>query len=85
MKINASAQSLVERLRLDDICEFCAMFYGSACALDQATLKAETDTLQCTTAGPYNGLPSNLLGVGSVCGFGPDLVGIHSLSLLDHA
>ena len=37
--------------------------------------------LQCTTAGPYNAIPSTLLGVSSVCDFGPDLVGIHSLSL----
>ena len=34
-----------------------------------------------TTAGPYNAIPSALLGVGSVCGFGPALVGIHSISL----
>ena len=26
-------------------------------------------------------LPTSLLGVGSVCGLGPDLVGIHSISL----
>ena len=37
--------------------------------------------LQCTTAGPNNAIPSALLGVGSVCGFGLDLMGIHSLSL----
>ena len=36
--------------------------------------------LQYTTAGPYN-KPSTLLGVGSVCGLGPDLVGIRSLSI----
>ena len=34
-----------------------------------------------TTAGPHNAIPSNLLGVGSLCGLGPDLVGIHSISL----
>ena len=28
-------------------------------------------------------LPSNLLGVGSVCGLGPDLLGIRSISLGD--
>ena len=38
-------------------------------------------SLQCTTAGPYNAIPSKLLEVGSVCGLGPDLVGIHSISL----
>ena len=47
----------------------------------KATLKAENHALQCTTGGPYNAKPSNLLGVGSICGLGPDLVGIHSISL----
>ena len=56
-------------------------FIGSVCAPDKATLKAENHALQCTTAGPYNAIPSSLLGVGSVCGLGPDLVGIHSISL----
>ena len=36
---------------------------------------------QCTTAGPYNAVPTNLLGVGSVCGLGLDLVGITLSSL----
>ena len=82
LKINASTKSLVERL-----CDFkiyaiaVLSFIRSVCAPDKATLKAETDALQCTTAGPYNAIPSNLLGVGSVCGLGPDLVGIHSISL----
>ena len=56
-------------------------FIGSACAPEKATLKAENHALQCTTAGQYNALPSNLLGVGSICGLCPDLVGIHSISL----
>ena len=47
----------------------------------QGNLKAENHALQCTTAGPYHAIPSNLLGVGSVCGLGPDLVGTHSISL----
>ena len=50
-------------------------FIGSVGAPDKATIKAENHALQCTTAGPYNAIPSNLLGVGSVCGLGPDLVG----------
>ena len=53
----------------------------SICAPDKATLKAEAHALQCTTAGPYNAIPTCLLSVGSVCGLGPDLVGIHSISL----
>ena len=79
LKINASTKSLVERL-----CDFkiyaisVLSFIGSVCAPDKATLKAENHALQCTTAGPYNAIPS---GVGSVCGIGPDLVGIHSISL----
>ena len=56
-------------------------FIGSVCALDKATLKTENHALQCTTVGQYNAILSNLLGVGSVCGLGPDLVGIHSISL----
>ena len=82
LKINAPTKSLVERL-----CDFkiyaisVLSFIGSVCAPDKATLKAENDSLQCTTAGPYNATPSTLLGVGSMCGLGPDLVGIHSISL----
>ena len=82
MKINASTKSLVEQL-----CDFkiyaisVLSFIGSVCAPDKATLKAENHALQCTTAGPYNAIPSSLLQVGSICELGPDLVGIHSLSL----
>ena len=81
-KNNASTKSLVERL-----CDFkiyaisVLSFIGSVCAPDKATIKAENHALECTTAGPYTAIPSNLLGVGSVCGLGPDLVGIHSISL----
>ena len=56
-------------------------FIGSICAPDKATLKAEAHALQCIAAGPYNAFPTSLLGVGSVCGLGPDVVGIHSVSL----
>ena len=82
LKINASPKSLVERLcnfKIYAISVLCCI--GSVCAPEKATLKAENHPLQCTTAGPYNAVPSTLLGVGSVCGLGPDLVGIHSLSL----
>ena len=57
-------------------------FIGSVCAPDKATLKAENHGLQCTTAGPYIAIPSSLLHGGSICGLGPDLVGIHSISLV---
>ena len=83
LKIGASTKSLVERL-----CDFkiyaisVLSSSGSVCAPDKATLEAENHALlQCTTAGPYNAIPSHLLGVGSICGLGPDLVGIHSISL----
>ena len=82
MKINASTKSLVERL-----CDFkiyatsVLSFIGSVCAPDNATLKAENYALQCTTAGPYNAISSSLLQVGSICGLGPDVIGIHSVSL----
>ena len=82
MKINASTKSVVERLCDIKIYAISVLtFIGSVCAPDKDTLKAENHALQCTTAGPYNAIPSNLLAVGSVCGLGPDLVGIHSLSL----
>ena len=82
MKINASTKSLVERLcELKIYAIFVLSFIGSVCAPDKATLKAENHALQCTTPGPDNAIPSNLLRVGSVCGLGPDLVGVHSISL----
>ena len=68
LKINASTKSLVERL-----CDFkiyatsVLSVIRSVCAPDKASLKADAHAFQCTTAGPYNALPSNLLGVGSVC------------------
>ena len=82
MKINVSTKSLVERLCDLKIHAISVLsFIGSVCAPDEATLKAENHALQCTTAGPYNAITSKLLDVGSVCGLGPDLVGIHSISL----
>ena len=56
-------------------------YIGSIPAPDKGTLRAEAHALQCTTEGPYFAVPTSLLGVGSVCGLGPDLVGIHSISL----
>ena len=82
LKINVSTKSLVERpcdIKLYAISVL--SFIGSVCAPDKATLKAENHALQCTTAGPYNAILSTLLGVGSICGLGPDLVGIRSISL----
>ena len=80
LKINASTKSLVERLCDVKIHAVSVLSYiGSMCAPDKATLKAEAHALQC--AGPYNAIPTSLLGVGSVCGLGPDLVGIHCISV----
>ena len=82
LKMNSSTKSLVQRL-----CDFkihaisLLSFIGSVCTPDNATLKAENHALQCTTAGPCNAITSSLLQVGSICGLGPDLVGIHSISL----
>ena len=82
LKINASTKNLVERLCDLKIYAISVLtFIGSVCAPDKATLKAENHALQCTTAGPYNAISSKLLAVGSVCGLGLDLVGIHSISL----
>ena len=70
MKINASTNSQVERLCDLKIYAISVLsFIGSVCAPDKATLKAENHALQCTTAGPYNAIPSNLLGVGCVYGW----------------
>ena len=83
-KINGYTKSLVERLcdlMIDAISVL--SFIGSACAPDKATIKAENHALQCTVAGPCIAVPSGLLEVGSVCGIGLDLVGIHSISLAD--
>ena len=78
MKISASTKSLVERLCDIKIYAISVLsFIGSVCAPDKATLKAENHVLQCTTAGPYNAIPSSLLQVWSICGLGPDL-GWHS-------
>ena len=43
--------------------------------------KDEAHALQCTAAGPYNAIPTDLLRVGSMCGLGLDVLGIHTLSL----
>ena len=73
---------LVERLCDFKIYAVSVLSYiGFICAPDKATLIAEAHAFQCTTAGPYNATPPSLLGVGTVCGLGPDLVGIHSISL----
>ena len=81
LKIKASTKSLVERLCDIKIYAISVLsFIGSVCAPDKATIKAENHALQCTTARPYNAIPSKLLGIGSVCGLGPDLVGIHCIS-----
>ena len=78
LKISASTKSLVERLCDFKIFEISVLsFIGSVCASDRGTLKTENHALQ-----PYNAFPSTLLGVGSVCGLGPNLVGIHSISLV---
>ena len=77
-----STKSLVERLCVFKIYATSVLsFIGSVCAPDKTTLKAENHALQCTTAGPYNAITSRLLQAGSICGLGPDLVGIHSISL----
>ena len=41
----------------------------------------EAHALQCTNTGPYNAIPTSLFCVGSICGLGPDLLGIRSIRL----
>ena len=63
LKINASTKSLVERL-----CDFkisaisVLSFIGSVCAPS----RLRPNALQCTTAGPYKAILSNLLGVSAL-------------------
>ena len=56
---------------------------GSISAPDKKLLSKlrPRHALQCIAAGPHNAIPANSLCVGSVCGLGPDKVGIHSISL----
>ena len=82
IKINASIKSLVERLCDIKIFAISVLsFIGSVCGPDKATIKTESHAIQCTTEGPYNAVSSKLLEVGSICGLGPDLIGIHSIIL----
>ena len=79
-KNNASTKSLVERLCDFKIFAF-SVLGNIGCISDDATLKDEAHAQQYTTAGPYNAVLTDLLRVGSVCGLGPDMLGIHTLSL----
>ena len=80
--MNESTKSLVERLFDFKIYALSVLgFSGSISAPDEATLKEEAHALQCTTAGPCNAIPTDLLRVGSMCGLDLDVLGIHSLSL----
>ena len=56
-------------------------YIGSVSAPDVATLKEESHAPQCTTAGPCNAIPTDLLRAGSVCGLGSDMCGIDIISL----
>ena len=59
MKIKVSAKSLVERLCDLKIYAISVLsFIGTVRAPDKTTIKAENHALQCTTAGPYNAIPS---------------------------
>ena len=46
-----------------------------------SNLKEEAHALQCTTAGPYNAIPTDLLRFDYMCYLGLDILGIHTLSL----
>ena len=82
LKINASAKSLVERL-----CDFKIYANSVLSSVGYAhptwqSSRPRTMAFSCTTAGPYNAIPCNLLEVGSVCGLGPDLVVVFTPSAL---
>ena len=81
-KINGTSESLVERLI--DFKKFALSvlgYLGSISSPDGATLKEEAHALQCTTAGPYNAIPTDLQRTGSVCDLGIDQFRIRNLSL----
>ena len=64
-KINGTSKSLVERLVDFQMYALSVLeCLGSNSTPDGATLKEEAHALQCTTAGPYNGilLTSNMGG-----------------------
>ena len=48
---------------------------GSTSAPDGATIKDKAYGFQCTAAGPYNTIQTNLLSVGSVCALDPTCLG----------
>ena len=81
-KINRTSKSLVERLVDFKVYALSVLGYlGCISAPDRATLKEEAHALQCSTAGPKNAIPTDVLRVGSACGLGIDLFGIRILSL----
>ena len=70
-KIYVTSKSLVERLFDFEVYVLSVLgCIGSISAPDEATLKEESYALQCTTAGPYNALPTRLLHAGFVRGLG---------------
>ena len=82
-KMNGTSESFVERLVDFEVCALSVLGYlGSASALNEATLKDEAHALQCTTAGPNNAIPTDLLRAGSVRGLGLTDVGFASLASL---
>ena len=81
-KINGTSESLVERLVDFKVYALSLLGYlGSISSLDRATLKKEADALQCTTAGPNNAFPTDILHTGSERGRGIDRCGIRIIGL----
>ena len=77
-KINETSKRLVEGLVDFKIYALTVLGYiGSISAPDEATLKEESHALHCTTAGPYNAIPTDLR-AGSVWGVGSDICGFIS-------
>ena len=80
-KIIGTTKSFVERLVDFKIHAHSVLGYlASISAPDGTTLKEEAHALQCTTAGPYNAIPTDLVRAGSACGLGT-YFGIRILSL----
>ena len=79
-KINGTSKSLVKRLVDFKVYALSVLGHlGSISAPDEATPKEEADALQCITADHHNAIPTDLLRIGSMCGVGLDILGIHTL------
>ena len=84
MKINASTKSLVERLcDFQDLRDFCAEFHWLRVCSRQSHPQSREPCPPVYHSRTVQRNPLFItLHVGSICGLGPDVVGIHSITLV---